>query len=256
MRERARGERSASWRELLGGWAHETALSRGSTVSVLGRGRHDFRAVCYNPTESTPRPAESLPPRNEDREVPAPRPAGEGPAGDRHRRARSRRPRPAMLDLMYTERGPRPRRPAGRPPITSCSSSTSRATPSRRTGGRRHQPGDRREQGRGQRPRGVPELPGLYQDVRRAKTVKVQAYNLKGEAYEMICHDLPARVWQHEIDHLNGVLFIDKMGPLGRHREPEGPRQVHRRLRGRTRRRAIPPDADLSTSSGPRRAGF
>ena len=57
---------------------------------------------------------------------------------------------------------------------------------------------------------------GLYQNVRRAKSVKVQAYNLKGELYEMTCGELPARVWQHEIDHLNGVLFIDKMGPLGR----------------------------------------
>ncbi|MDB5307231.1 MAG: def [Gemmataceae bacterium] len=63
---------------------------------------------------------------------------------------------------------------------------------------------------------GCLSFPGLYQNVRRAKTVKVQAYNLKGELYEMACSDLPARVWQHEIDHLNGVLFIDKMGPLGR----------------------------------------
>ena len=56
----------------------------------------------------------------------------------------------------------------------------------------------------------------MYQNVRRAKSVKVQAYNLKGELYEMACSDLPARVWQHEIDHLHGVLFIDKMGPLAR----------------------------------------
>lgn len=62
---------------------------------------------------------------------------------------------------------------------------------------------------------GCLSFPGLYQNVRRFKTVKVQAYNLKGELYEMVCHDLPARVWQHEIDHLNGVLFIDKMGSLG-----------------------------------------
>ncbi len=34
----------------------------------------------------------------------------------------------------------------------------------------------------------------------------------------MTCSDLPARVWQHEIDHLHGVLFIDKMGSIGRHR--------------------------------------
>ena len=63
---------------------------------------------------------------------------------------------------------------------------------------------------------GCLSFPGLYQNVRRAKSVKVQAYNLKGELYEMECSDLPARVWQHEIDHLNGVLFIDKMGPLAR----------------------------------------
>ena len=46
--------------------------------------------------------------------------------------------------------------------------------------------------------------------------MKVQAYNLKGELYEMVCGDLPARVWQHEIDHLHGVLFIDKMGLVGK----------------------------------------
>jgi peptide deformylase len=63
---------------------------------------------------------------------------------------------------------------------------------------------------------GCLSFPGLYQNVRRAKTVTVQAYNLKGELYEMTCSDLPARVWQHEIDHLKGELFIDKMGPLGK----------------------------------------
>ena len=63
---------------------------------------------------------------------------------------------------------------------------------------------------------GCLSFPGLYQDIRRAKTVKVQAYNLEGRAFEMECADLAARIWQHEIDHLNGVLYIDKMGPLAR----------------------------------------
>jgi peptide deformylase len=65
---------------------------------------------------------------------------------------------------------------------------------------------------------GCLSFPELYAKVRRAKKVRVQAYNLKGELYEMTCEDLPARVWQHEIDHLDGVLFIDKMGSLGLHR--------------------------------------
>ena len=63
---------------------------------------------------------------------------------------------------------------------------------------------------------GCLSFPGLYQDVRRAQTIKVRAYNLKGELVEKVVSDLEARAWQHEIDHLNGVLFIDKMGPLAR----------------------------------------
>jgi peptide deformylase len=63
---------------------------------------------------------------------------------------------------------------------------------------------------------GCLSFPGLFSKVRRAKTVKVQAYNLNGVLYEMTAVDLAARVWQHEIDHLDGILFIDKMGMLGR----------------------------------------
>ncbi len=63
---------------------------------------------------------------------------------------------------------------------------------------------------------GCLSFPGLYQDIRRAKTVKVQYYALDGQLHEMVCSDLAARIWQHEIDHLHGGLFIDKMGPLAR----------------------------------------
>lgn len=63
---------------------------------------------------------------------------------------------------------------------------------------------------------GCLSFPGLYQDIRRAKTVKVQAYGLDGQPFEMVCSELAARVWQHEIDHLNGVLFIDRMGTIAR----------------------------------------
>jgi peptide deformylase len=63
---------------------------------------------------------------------------------------------------------------------------------------------------------GCLSFPGLYQDIRRFKTVKVQGYTLDGKGFEMTCSDLPARIWQHEIDHLNGVLFVDKMGAIAR----------------------------------------
>jgi peptide deformylase len=62
---------------------------------------------------------------------------------------------------------------------------------------------------------GCLSFPGLYQNVRRYKTVVVHAYNLKGEKFEAVAHDLAARVWQHECDHLEGRLFIDVMGSLG-----------------------------------------
>src|SRR5262245_3223136 len=49
---------------------------------------------------------------------------------------------------------------------------------------------------------GCLSFPGLYQDVRRAKTIKVQAYDLKGKPVEKVIEGLEARAWQHEIDHL------------------------------------------------------
>ncbi len=63
---------------------------------------------------------------------------------------------------------------------------------------------------------GCLSFPGLYQKIRRAKIVEVQAYNLKGEALSIMATDLPSRLWQHEVDHLQGVLFIDKMGPISK----------------------------------------
>src|SRR5439155_1356229 len=63
---------------------------------------------------------------------------------------------------------------------------------------------------------GCLSFPGLFQKIRRAKTVKVQAYNLKGEEVTMQMSDLPSRLLQHEIDHLHGILFIDKMGPIAK----------------------------------------
>src|SRR5262249_38507326 len=45
---------------------------------------------------------------------------------------------------------------------------------------------------------------------------RVQAYNLRGEVIEKTITDLEARLWQHEVDHLDGILFIDKMGTIAR----------------------------------------
>lgn len=89
---------------------------------------------------------------------------------------------------------------------------------------------------------GCLSFPDLYAKVRRSKKVKVQAYNLKGELYEMTCEELPARVWQHEIDHLEGSLFIDKMGMVGRMSSKKYLRQFEDEYREAQQRGEIPPD--------------
>ena len=63
---------------------------------------------------------------------------------------------------------------------------------------------------------GCLSLPGLYKKVKRAKYVKVKALNYHGEEFEIEGEDLLARALQHEIDHLNGIVFIDRLSPLQR----------------------------------------
>ncbi|MGE0374122.1 MAG: peptide deformylase [Planctomycetaceae bacterium] len=58
---------------------------------------------------------------------------------------------------------------------------------------------------------GCLSLPDLYADVRRPEQITVEAYDLEGQGFEMTLDDLPARVVQHELDHVDGVLFIDRV---------------------------------------------
>src|SRR5438045_2366891 len=61
---------------------------------------------------------------------------------------------------------------------------------------------------------GCLSFPGLYQKVRRAKSVRVQAYDQHGKAIDETLTDLPSRIVQHETDHLHGRLFIDLFGTV------------------------------------------
>jgi peptide deformylase len=92
---------------------------------------------------------------------------------------------------------------------------------------------------------GCLSLPKLFQKVRRAKNVKVRAYNLKGESVEFVAADWEARVWQHEVDHLRGILFIDKLGPIGKFNSRGSVKEFERAFRKAQSRGEIPPDADL-----------
>ncbi len=58
---------------------------------------------------------------------------------------------------------------------------------------------------------GCLSVPGIYGMVDRHKRITVRALNRHGRSVELDLRQFPAVVFQHEIDHLNGVLFIDKM---------------------------------------------
>jgi peptide deformylase len=60
-------------------------------------------------------------------------------------------------------------------------------------------------------PEGCLSFPEMYADITRPVTVRVKALNLKGETIEFDCGGLLAKAVQHEADHLNGILFIDRM---------------------------------------------
>lgn len=60
-------------------------------------------------------------------------------------------------------------------------------------------------------PEGCLSFPEMYADILRPGSVDVRALNQKGEEIKFRCGGLLARAVQHEVDHLNGILFIDRM---------------------------------------------
>jgi peptide deformylase len=61
---------------------------------------------------------------------------------------------------------------------------------------------------------GCLSLPDIRDKVKRAAKVKVRAQNVEGKWFEAEGEELLARAFQHEIDHLDGVLFIDRLSRL------------------------------------------
>src|SRR5262249_53089928 len=65
---------------------------------------------------------------------------------------------------------------------------------------------------------GCLSLPGIFADVERSEWVRVEARDSDGQPVSLELRGLHARVIQHEIDHLDGVLFIDRLPPVARDR--------------------------------------
>ena len=71
-------------------------------------------------------------------------------------------------------------------------------------------------EGRIQEDEGCLSLPGVYGPTPRATHVVLRGMNRTGEVVEVEAEGLLARALQHELDHLQGTLFFNRMGPAGR----------------------------------------
>jgi len=63
---------------------------------------------------------------------------------------------------------------------------------------------------------GCLSLPKVNINVWRSKTLKIIAMDLQGNPFEQTETGYLARIWQHETDHLNGIMLTDRMGPVAR----------------------------------------
>ena len=84
---------------------------------------------------------------------------------------------------------------------------------------------------------GCLSIPGLRADVKRAARVVVEATDADGKPFRIEAEGLVARALQHEQDHLDGILFLDRLGPITR-----------RLLEAKWKR--VRPDGDSTHASG------
>jgi peptide deformylase len=75
---------------------------------------------------------------------------------------------------------------------------------------------------------GCLSVPGFFEKVTRAEHIIVRALNQKGELFELSTRDLLAVCIQHELDHLNGKLFVDYLSSLKRQRIKKKLEKLHK----------------------------
>jgi peptide deformylase len=75
---------------------------------------------------------------------------------------------------------------------------------------------------------GCLSVPNFFEKVKRVERVKVRALNRKGQAFEFEATDLLSVCVQHEMDHLEGKLFVDYISPLKRQRIKKKLEKLHK----------------------------
>lgn len=95
---------------------------------------------------------------------------------------------------------------------------------------------------------GCLSIPGVYGKVIRPERVKIQAYSLRGEEINQEVDGLFARCVQHETDHLDGVLFPDRMNELARESIMDDLADFEAEFESRRRLAEIPTDDVIAAS--------
>ena len=101
--------------------------------------------------------------------------------------------------------------------------------------------------GSAQAEEGCLSFPGIYAPVRRSAKVVVSAYSLQGKELSYELDGLYARVAQHEIDHLDGVVFIDHLGTSARLAVKQGLADLEQQFHTDRRLGLIPDDDEIAT---------
>lgn len=92
---------------------------------------------------------------------------------------------------------------------------------------------------------GCLSFPGLSVKIRRARDVTIEAVNGKGELVQIQATGLASRAWQHEIDHLDGKVFVERFGQLARLAHRRDVDRFEQRFRRAQKEGRIPPSAEI-----------
>ena len=94
---------------------------------------------------------------------------------------------------------------------------------------------------------GCLSFPEIYAPVKRSATIVISAYNLAGEEMNCELNGLLARAAQHEYDHLDGVLFIDRLTPSGLLSVKQSLLDLEEQFEGDRRRGMVPDDQQIAS---------
>lgn len=94
---------------------------------------------------------------------------------------------------------------------------------------------------------GCLSFPKMYGEVRRSSEIVVEAFDLEGQGFELEIDDLASRAIQHETDHLDGVLFTDKLSDAAQREAAPKLADFESQFRRQQELGVFPPDEQIKT---------